>query len=216
MFGAKPVGGCALASAFVAKPASAFGAKPVAVASAFGAQPAGGSAATSLGGGLPTTVTLAKGTESEAHGFTFAAGESPLRITAIAEGSPCTKGFGMKAKVGQVLVAVTDKSAGGFMGKRQDVMGMGEAEVIELLAKSGRPLQLSFKAAAIAEDDSGTGSVAKPTGGSGLGGAITSSGAGPRYHTQTHPTGRGRSVCLQPKAEEEGASTEERARRGKG
>ena len=183
--------------------------KAAAAAGAFGANPAvlGGSAAASFGGGLPTTVTLAKGTESEAHGLTFAEGEVPLRITAIAEGSPATKGFGMNAKVGQVLVAMKDQSAGGFMAPKQDVTGIGEAEVLELLAKSGRPLVLSFKAAggaaaaspvalagasvprpvAIAEGNSGAGPSAKQAGGGfGLGGAVTSPGAGPRDHTHTH------------------------------
>ena len=129
----------------------------------------------------------------------------------------------MNAKVGQVLVAMKDQSAGGFMAPKQDVTGIGEAEVLELLAKSGRPLVLSFKAAggaaaaspvalagasvlrpvAIAEGNSGAGPSAKQAGGGfGLGGAVTSPAAGPRDHTHTHAhlTRKDCSVCFQPRA----------------
>ena len=96
--------------------------------------------------GKKATVTLGKGTEGETHGLTFAPGEVPLRITAIAAGSLATKGF-LKPAVGMVLQTLKDSSPanGGFRAKAQDVSALAsDATVLALIESSGRPLALNF------------------------------------------------------------------------
>lgn len=134
--GAQPAAGTLLSPSLLGSKASAAPGKPL---------PRGGPSPNfSMGDGPGTavTVTLHQGSEGQPHGLTFADGEAPLRITAIAEGSRATKGFGAKPQFGQVLVSLQD---GGFGATRQDMTGLGEAEVRALIAQSGRPLLLTFK-----------------------------------------------------------------------
>ena len=103
------------------------------------------------------TLTMPKG---EAHGLTFAEGEVPLRITAIAPGSLATKGF-LKPAVGMVLRTLKDtsKANGGFAAKAQDVPAAASAaDVLALIESSGRPLALGF----VMPEAAGAGAAAAP------------------------------------------------------
>ena len=73
-------------------------------------------------------------------GWGCAAAHHRHRIS-IVDGSPAAKGFGIKPQIGQALISLQD----GFAATRQDVTGLGEAEVGALISASGRPLVLTFK-----------------------------------------------------------------------